>query len=61
MERIFSFLMASAAVAAIGAFGPAMAGEQDAIDGCIDQLRTVGGPEQRPNACRSTRARGVPN
>lgn len=42
-----SFLMASAAIAAVGAFEPAIAGEQDAIDGCIDKLRAVGGPDAR--------------
>ena len=30
-------------LAATGVTAPTMAGEQDAIDGCIDQLRTVGG------------------
>jgi hypothetical protein len=42
-----SFLMASGAIAAVGAFEPAIAGEQDAIDGCIDKLRAVGGPDAR--------------
>ena len=32
---------------AMGIFGPAIAGEQDAIDGCIDKLRAVGGPDAR--------------
>jgi len=45
MLRIFPFLLASAAIAAIGVSAPAMSGEQDAIDGCIDKLRAVGGPD----------------
>ncbi|HSQ70667.1 MAG TPA: hypothetical protein VLM41_11335 [Steroidobacteraceae bacterium] len=40
-------LAASAAVAAIAGLQPVMAGEQEAIDGCIDQLRAVGGPDGR--------------
>lgn len=47
MTRFSSLLVASAAFAAIGAFEPAIAGEQDAIDGCIDRLRAVGGPDAR--------------
>lgn len=47
MHRIFSLLTASAAIAVIGAAQPVMAGEQDAIDGCIDRLRAVGGPDAR--------------
>lgn len=33
------------AAAVISSFGPAYAGEQDAIDGCIDKVREVGGPD----------------
>lgn len=32
-------------VTALFLTAPALAGEQDAIDGCIDQLRVVGGPD----------------
>ena len=45
MKRISSLLAACVAVAGVGAFGPLAAGEQDAIDGCIDRLRAVGGPD----------------
>ena len=45
MTRISSFLTASAVIAVIGVLEPAVAGEQDAIDGCIDKLRAVGGPD----------------
>lgn len=45
MTRISSFLTASAVIAVIGVLEPAFAGEQDAIDGCIDKLRAVGGPD----------------
>lgn len=34
-------------LASTGISTPAMAGEQDAIDGCIDRLRSVGGPDAR--------------
>ena len=47
MNRVYSMLVASAVIAAIGALEPAMAGEQEAIDGCIDKLRAVGGPDGR--------------
>ena len=43
--RISSVLIASAAIVAIGAAPPAMSGEQDAIDACIDKLQSVGGPD----------------
>ncbi len=45
MSRMPSLVMASVAVAAVIVFEPAAAGEQDAIDGCIDRLRSVGGPD----------------
>ena len=45
MNRIFSLLMVSATLAAMGASNIAVGGEQDAIDGCIDKLRAVGGPD----------------
>jgi hypothetical protein len=45
MKSMRSFLAASAVVAALGSIVPAVAGEQDAIDGCIDRLRAVGGPD----------------
>lgn len=34
-------------MAAIGASGPVISGEQEAIDGCINQMRSVGGPDAR--------------
>ena len=34
-------------LSATGVSAPTMAGEQDAIDGCIDRLRSVGGPDAR--------------
>jgi hypothetical protein len=37
--------LTAAAVVAFFVTSPALAGEQDAIDGCIDQLRVVGGPD----------------
>jgi len=40
-------LTTSAAIASIVALQPVMAGEQEAIDGCIDKLRAVGGPDGR--------------
>ena len=41
-------LGASLALGVMGAMAaPALAGEQDAIDGCIDRLREVGGPDAR--------------
>ena len=47
MNRVCSGLAASAAIVSIVALQPAMAGEQEAIDGCIDKLRAVGGPDGR--------------
>lgn len=46
MKTVYSLLLA-ALLAAIGTPLSAIAGEQDAIDGCIDQLRKVGGPDAR--------------
>ena len=37
--------LTAAAVAALFIASPVVAAEQDAIDGCIDQLRVVGGPD----------------
>ena len=37
--------LTAAAVVAFLITSPVVAGEQDAIDGCIDQLRAVGGPD----------------
>lgn len=45
MKPIFSLLAATAMLGAVAAVTPAIAGEQDAIDGCIDKLREVGGPD----------------
>ena len=47
MSRFCSFLTASAVVAVLGPCAPALAGEQEAINGCIDQLRSVGGPDAK--------------
>ena len=47
MRRIPMSLAASMAAAMIGMAGPAVAGEQEAIEGCIDKLRAVGGPDAR--------------
>lgn len=47
MTRISSFLMASATIAVLATGGPALAGEQEAIDGCNDKLRSVGGPDAK--------------
>lgn len=47
MSRFSSFLKASAVIATLGTCAPVLAGEQEAIDGCIDQLRTVGGPDAK--------------
>ena len=47
MKRIPMSLAAPMAAAMIGMAGPAVAGEQEAIDGCIDKLRAVGGPDAR--------------
>lgn len=41
----FSFLATTAALAMMISLQDARADEQDAIDGCIDQLRAVGGPD----------------
>ena len=41
------FLATCVAVTVLGATASASAGEQDAIDGCIDRLRSVGGPDAR--------------
>ena len=35
------------ALMAIGVATTAVAGEQEAIDGCIDRLRAVGGPDAK--------------
>lgn len=47
MKHRLLWLMTFAALAAAGASGPAVAGKQDAIDGCIDRLRAVGGPDAK--------------
>ena len=47
MKHRLMTLMTFAAIATAGASSPALAGEQDAIDGCIDRLRAVGGPDAR--------------
>ncbi len=47
MNRVSAMLTTSAAIASIVALQPVMAGEQEAIDGCIDKLRAVGGPDGR--------------
>lgn len=47
MVRRSYFLAASVVVAVIGFSELTVAGEQDAIDGCIDRLRAVGGPDGR--------------
>lgn len=47
MNRSSPLLAAAAAIAALSTFEPAIAGEQEAIDGCIERLRTVGGPDAR--------------
>ena len=47
MRNTTSTLVAALAMGAMASSTPALAGEQDAIDGCIDQLRTVGGPDGR--------------
>jgi hypothetical protein len=41
------FVLAVTALAVITGSAPAHAGEQEAIDGCIDRLRQVGGPDGR--------------
>ena len=47
MVRFPRYFLAVTVLAATGASIPTMAGEQDAIDGCIDRLRSVGGPDAR--------------
>lgn len=47
MTRISPFLMAAMAITAFGSSTVVTASEQDAIDGCIDKLRAVGGPDGR--------------
>lgn len=48
MRRTTLGLAAAATMlAAIVGATSALAGEQDAIDGCIDQIRKVGGPDAR--------------
>jgi hypothetical protein len=47
MSRISSFLMVAMTVTAFGSSSIVTAGEQDAIDGCIDKLRAAGGPDAR--------------
>lgn len=47
MNRSSPLLAAAAAIVALSTFEPAIAGEQEAIDGCIERLRTVGGPDAR--------------
>jgi hypothetical protein len=47
MARFPRSFLIFAMLAATGVSAPAMAGEQDAIDGCIDRLRSVGGPDAR--------------
>jgi hypothetical protein len=39
--------MASTAIAVVATGEAALAGELDAIDGCIDKLRAVGGPDAK--------------
>jgi hypothetical protein len=47
MNRVCAVLTTSVAIVSIVALQPVMAGEQEAIDGCIDKLRAVGGPDGR--------------
>jgi hypothetical protein len=48
MRRTILGLAAASVLLAVSVgAGSALAGEQDAIDGCIDQLRKVGGPDAR--------------
>jgi hypothetical protein len=47
MTRISPYLAASITAALFLATAPVSAGEQEAIDGCIDKLRSVGGPDAR--------------
>jgi hypothetical protein len=45
MSRFHVLLSATIAAVSIGSITAANAGEQEAIDGCIDKLRGVGGPD----------------
>jgi hypothetical protein len=45
MKNITRSAVSLAMLLSSSAFGPAFAAEQDAIDGCIDKLREVGGPD----------------
>ena len=45
MTRISPFLVAAVAITVFGSSSMVAAGEQEAIDGCIDKLRAVGGPD----------------
>ena len=45
MKTSYALLAAATALAAVAGSTPAGAGEREAIDGCIDQLRRVGGPD----------------
>ena len=45
--RTSPYLAASITATLLLATAPVSAGEQDAIDGCIDKLRSVGGPDAR--------------
>ncbi len=47
MKTTYAFLAALTVLAAIAGTTAASAGEQEAIDGCIDRLRAVGGPDAR--------------
>jgi hypothetical protein len=47
MNRLFITLLTSLVLASTFTAPPALADEQDAIDGCIDELREVGGPDAR--------------
>ena len=45
MKTCYALLAAATALAAVAGSTPAGAGEREAVDGCIDQLRRVGGPD----------------
>lgn len=47
MRDTLRFFGAFVALGALTTAAPVVAGEQDAIDGCIDRLRAVGGPDGR--------------
>lgn len=47
MTHISKVLIAAFAISAFGSPRIVFAGEQEAIDGCIDKLRAVGGPDGR--------------